>query len=64
MIADRIGAHRRSYEMRKALEENWKEHHKGKLSKEDQERARLRTPGMLLLQQTDPYRFVICSYAL
>ena len=71
LIADRIGAQRRFWDMRKALERNWRHHHQSKLDREEQERSRLRTPGMLLLQQTDPYRYAmgypfiafICSLA-
>lgn len=55
LIEDRINAHNRAYEMRHSLEENWKDHTRGKHTREDEERRRMRTPGMLLLQQTDKY---------
>lgn len=55
LIKDRVGVQRRSWDMRKALEKNWRTHHQSKLDREEQERSRMRTPGKLLLQQTDPY---------
>nr|CAB3228716.1 coiled-coil domain-containing protein 81 [Phallusia mammillata] len=56
LVEDRIGTHKRSYEMRRSLEQNWQSHHFDKLKTEHEERLRMRTPGMLLLQQTEKYK--------
>lgn len=55
LIEDRINAHTRAYDMRHSLEENWKDHSQMKHLREHEERSRMRTPGMLLLQQTEKY---------
>lgn len=56
LIEDRVTAHKRSVGMRQNLERNWQSHHFDKIQRETEEKERLRTPGMLLLQQTDKYR--------
>jgi len=56
LIEDRVTAHKRSVGMRQNLERNWQSHHFDKIKRESEEKERLRTPGMLLLQQTDKYR--------
>uniref|UniRef100_H2ZFM4 CCDC81 HU domain-containing protein n=1 Tax=Ciona savignyi TaxID=51511 RepID=H2ZFM4_CIOSA len=56
LIDDRINAHKRAYEMRKSLEHNWQSHHYDKIGREEEDKKRMRTPGMLLLQQTDKYK--------
>uniref|UniRef100_F6QQ57 CCDC81 HU domain-containing protein n=1 Tax=Ciona intestinalis TaxID=7719 RepID=F6QQ57_CIOIN len=56
LIEDRVNTHKRAYEMRRSLENNWQNHHLDKVGREDEEKMRLRTPGMLLLQQTDKYK--------
>lgn len=56
LIEDRVTAHKRAVEMRQALERNWQSHHFDKINREKEEKERLRTPGMLVLQQTDKYR--------
>ena len=48
--------------MRQNLERNWQSHHFDKIKRESEEKERLRTPGMLLLQQTDKYRWVALKY--
>ncbi|CAK8672652.1 unnamed protein product [Clavelina lepadiformis] len=55
LITDRVSSHKRSHEMRRSLEQNWRNHHLSKISREEDERFRMRTPGMLLLQQTEKY---------
>lgn len=55
LIEDRVTAHKRAVEMRQALERNWQSHHFDKINREKEEKERLRTPGMLVLQQTDKY---------
>jgi len=56
LIADRVGYHKRSMALRKSLEDNWHDHHESKLAKLRDERKALRTPGLLLLQQTEHYK--------
>jgi len=56
LIADRVGHHKRSMELRKSLETNWRVHHDKKMKKLQDERMALHTPGKLLLQQTEHYR--------
>jgi len=56
LIDDRVTAHKRAVEMRQNLERNWQCHHFDKMKRETNEKERLRTPGMLLLQQTEKYK--------
>lgn len=56
LIADRIGRHKRSLDLRKSLEDHWKVHQDNRLKRIQDERQSLKTPGLLLLQQTDHYK--------
>lgn len=55
LIEDRINSHNRSFDKRRSLEENWKVHARNKQLKEQEERKLMKTPGMLVLEQTEKY---------